>query len=586
MELFDAFNNSGGFSPVLISIEVWCIAISLVMTFIVITMKVRDARRERQAMSDIRITTNLSSRRSTLLLCILITIIIMQINDVMAMSYIGSSSDLTYYVAHISNYILFASEYVYAWIFFRYLIKCIETSGMIVKYFWRTISDIILLLSVAMLTISQPTDLFYWFDSMNAYHRSELFWLSYVGGILFISIFFACLVRYRKAFSQKRKIVFLSFMICPIVALFIRYLFFDVSLLVVAYFVTTFIAFFEFSFSRARWLRPVWQPIANLREKEVLPDIRIKKSSTRNIKHIFIVNPIAGGYKYAKDLRQRLSKVKDLEYFVFVSRKEYKEHDIMERVQKFFQGERIRVYCCGGSGTARNIINGIRDFENVEVAYYPCGMTNDFLKSFGEGQDRFTDIEALINGTVMKIDYLKTKDGIALNTISTGMDSYFLQEKFKVFNVFGGRVPYFVGAFVTMFTKTPDEYEVDVDGRVIRGAFSEILIGNGNTIAGFLRYCDKANISDGKLNYMIEGNRWGLGHIKPMQVAITNDDEGRQQYFKVGECKRMIVRRLDDKPFEMVYDGEFDGEMKEWQIDVVKQGLNFVVPDGVEVYEG
>ena len=36
----------------------------------------------------------------------------------------------------------------------------------------------------------------------------------------------------------------------------------------------------------------------------------------------------------------------------------------------------------------------------------------------------------------------------------------------------------------------------------------------------------------------------------------------------------------------MVYDGEFDGEMKEWQIDVVKQGLNFVVPDGVEVYEG
>ncbi len=228
MELFDAFNNSGGFSPVLISIEVWCIAISLVMTFIVITMKVRDARRERQAMSDIRITTNLSSRRSTLLLCILITIIIMQINDVMAMSYIGSSSDLTYYVAHISNYIMFASEYVYAWIFFRYLIKCIETSGMIVKYFWRTISDIILLLSVAMLTISQPTDLFYWFDSMNAYHRSELFWLSYVGGILFISIFFACLVGYRESFSQKRKIVCLSFMICPIGALCISYLCFDV----------------------------------------------------------------------------------------------------------------------------------------------------------------------------------------------------------------------------------------------------------------------------------------------------------------------------------------------------------------------
>ena len=57
-----------------------------------------------------------------------------------------------------------------------------------------------------------------------------------------------------------------------------------------------------------------------------------------------------------------------------------KEKEIVERIAQYFKGEKVRIYSCGGSGTFRNILNSVSDLSNVELAYYACGLTNDFLK--------------------------------------------------------------------------------------------------------------------------------------------------------------------------------------------------------------
>ena len=63
----------------------------------------------------------------------------------------------------------------------------------------------------------------------------------------------------------------------------------------------------------------------------------------------------------------------------------------------------------------RNMLNGLDDFSNVEVAFFPCGMTNDFLKVLG-GEEPFKNIDALINGKTVPVDYIKTNYGVAINT--------------------------------------------------------------------------------------------------------------------------------------------------------------------------
>ena len=139
--------------------------------------------------------------------------------------------------------------------------------------------------------------------------------------------------------------------------------------------------------------------------------------------HIFIVNPYAGEKTFADDLRRKLKEIKNLKYFVFNTKRAGDEEALVRRILHIFQDEELRFYCCGGSGTMRNMLNGFDDLEKAEIAFFPCGLTNDFLKVFGENEARFHQIEELIEGDVIQVDYIRTNHGVALNQFSTGLDS-------------------------------------------------------------------------------------------------------------------------------------------------------------------
>ena len=110
--------------------------------------------------------------------------------------------------------------------------------------------------------------------------------------------------------------------------------------------------------------------------------------------HIFIVNPYAGKGAFADDLRLKLSRIEGLNYFVFSTRYKGHETELVKEIQDIFENEKLRFYCCGGSGTMRNMLNGFEKLDDAEIAFFPCGLTNDFLKMFDKDEARFHDIPA------------------------------------------------------------------------------------------------------------------------------------------------------------------------------------------------
>lgn len=100
------------------------------------------------------------------------------------------------------------------------------------------------------------------------------------------------------------------------------------------------------------------------------------------MRHIFFINPYAGRNAFAANLRKELSQFDGFEYLILNIGHKGEEAELMEMIQSYFEDEMIRIYCCGGSGTLQNILSCINDFSKFEVAFYPCGMTNDFLKVF------------------------------------------------------------------------------------------------------------------------------------------------------------------------------------------------------------
>lgn len=301
--------------------------------------------------------------------------------------------------------------------------------------------------------------------------------------------------------------------------------------------------------------------------------------------HIFIVNPYAGKKTFADDLRSKLEKIDNLNYFVFNTRYAGNEIDIIHMIQDTFAGERIRYYCCGGSGTMHNIMNGFDHLSDVEIAWYPCGATNDFLKLFGEQQALFHSIDALIDGVVMPVDYIQTSQGVAINSVSVGLDSIALQKKeqYKLINSFSETAPLNIGiVYALAFSKTV-EYEIVVNNEFITNSVSELFFGNGNIMGGNLHFFEDAELNSGIGQYRVISET-GIRAMKILNGGLRKKNfEMLDANSKHGESTFIRIRRKDGASFVVNQDGELMKEAEEWEAHIVPSGLNLVVPKGVHL---
>ncbi len=299
--------------------------------------------------------------------------------------------------------------------------------------------------------------------------------------------------------------------------------------------------------------------------------------------HIFIINPFAGNKTFADDLRTKLDTIKDLKYFVFNTRYAGYETELVKKIQHIFEGEKLRFYCCGGSGTMRNMLAGFEDLSEAEVAFLPCGLTNDFLKMFGKNEQRFHQIEELINGDIIKVDYIKTNHGVSLNTLSTGLDSNCVDKmnEYRILRFVGESMPYYVSTLYSIFVSKTLDYEITLDDEMFTGRFAEIFIGNGCVFGGNMYFAEDTCVDDGRAIYRLSGNKRGFP-LLPTLMALTGKKHSKvKQLMQCGECSRINIRRPDGSPFTINLDGDLVKNITECDAEIVHQGLSFVVPKGV-----
>ena len=145
------------------------------------------------------------------------------------------------------------------------------------------------------------------------------------------------------------------------------------------------------------------------------------------MKHIFIINPVAGGEDHSEEIRNEAEEIcgeLGLESLFFIVEHEGNEAQITEKVCDAFRGEKIRLYACGGSGTFQRVMEASRRFKDIELATYPCGFTNDILKCFKDSKP-FYDLRNIITGEPVALDVAEF-DGIRFcNALSIGIITRF-----------------------------------------------------------------------------------------------------------------------------------------------------------------
>ena len=185
------------------------------------------------------------------------------------------------------------------------------------------------------------------------------------------------------------------------------------------------------------------------------------------MKHLFIVNPKAGGRDHTVEISARVKEAflyRDDEYEIYVTKAPM---DATEKVRlEAEKGEPLRVYACGGDGTFNECICGAALKDHVAVCPFPFGTGNDFCRAFGEDKDLYRDLYALLDGEEEAMDIINCNGRYSANICSVGIDA-------RV----GTSVHDYSGI---PFADGPFGYVVSLIHNVIKGISTKMTITSGN----------------------------------------------------------------------------------------------------------
>lgn len=299
--------------------------------------------------------------------------------------------------------------------------------------------------------------------------------------------------------------------------------------------------------------------------------------------HVFIINSFAAEGKYTDGIRDRLAAIPDFEYLVFNS--EYAGHEavLAKQIYEMFAEERIRFYACGGSGTFRNIFNAVPDISNVEFAEFPCGITNDFLKCFGEAEDSFSVLEKLIDGEVLRLDYIDTNMGRVHNTVSMGIDVDVgnAMKIIRKFPYFRSIVPNTISALWALVLSKAQRLSVMLDNNRYDDDLLQIMIGNGNTLGGIFKIDEDRVPNDNRLEAVLIFDAKFVKKSKAFAAQLKADRKAKERYGIFRECRTFEIKSPEGRLINI----DLDGEIMSCEIlkgKVVSRGMNFVVPKNIK----
>lgn len=309
--------------------------------------------------------------------------------------------------------------------------------------------------------------------------------------------------------------------------------------------------------------------------------------------HIFIINPVAGVRDRSESIRQFLERKQDFSYLVFDTEEAGHEADIVNRMLKLFDDEKIRFYICGGSGTFANAISGIedRDLGRVEMAHYPCGLTNDFLKNFGERQKLFYNMDNLIRGEVIQVDFVKNvgvsgtdiHNHVLFSTIGLTELAERFASRIKFIGSMNPQFLYVLSFLLTFLFNPTADYTLEIDGEDQSGEYDMIYMGNSICLGGSFYPISNASPGDGRMDLLLlkKIRKWRALHF--MRLFRRGEISGLSDSFlTVRKASSLSIRRKDEKYIYLNVDGEILKE-KEWKVELMPGALNYVVPQGVRI---
>ena len=304
------------------------------------------------------------------------------------------------------------------------------------------------------------------------------------------------------------------------------------------------------------------------------------------MKHLFIVNPTAGGKDKTEEVRAKAKAAFDKREDSFENYVTTGPMDATRKIEaEAAKGEELRVYACGGDGTFNECVCGAALKKNVAVCPFPTGTGNDFCRMFGEEKELFRELDALLDGRVHTIDLLECNGRYSANICSVGVDARIGTDvhKYSGIPLIGGATGYVVSAVVNMFKGIATPMEIHCGDFEASGKHTLVCVCNGRFYGGGFNPSLDARPDDGIMDVFI-AKKVNLVQFATLigKYAKGLADELPQHITHIRSDGEVLIRC--DKEDVAQLDGEAL-RAAEFRIRMVPRAMNLIVPKGMSFFE-
>ena len=303
------------------------------------------------------------------------------------------------------------------------------------------------------------------------------------------------------------------------------------------------------------------------------------------MKHLFIVNPVAGGRDRTREIRERADAL-------FSAGGDYEVHttaapgDAVETIRRQAAGtDALRVYAVGGDGTLNECVRGARGLKNTAVGLFPGGTGNDFARMFGPERKRLEDLEQLVRGEVRPLDLISCCGQVGVNICSVGIDARVGTQvhNYPRLPLLGGAGPYLCSAVVNFFRGVSQPMDLRFGDRSLSGSVALVCACNGRYYGGGWQPVPEARPDDGLLDFILVHS---VGRLRLLSLA-PRYAAGRYSSIPKKYLIHYRGRQLhveSPQPLAVNLDGELV-TARSIDFSVIPGGVNFIFPREMAFFE-
>jgi diacylglycerol kinase family enzyme len=249
-----------------------------------------------------------------------------------------------------------------------------------------------------------------------------------------------------------------------------------------------------------------------------------------------------------------------------------------------YTNESIRIHSIGGTGTMFEVVNGSVGYQNIEIAGYPYGKANSFLRYFGNLK-AFNNMHSQIVGIASKFDLLRWGKVYGCIYSLIGAEGYanHLGRKL-IFIGLPDDVSYLIGGISRLFSdRRSQRYNLRIDDKFISDDFVSFMIASSPCYGVKMNPAVDAHPDSGNLKVYITKKTSKLRNLWWCLFYVYG------KYFKIPKWEQ-IHGLYDASKIEIssneVMHFSIDGECffsTNVNLEIIPGALSFVVPQDINL---